>query len=74
MVRELTRTRHPVDLSDTLTNTSLIRRRWRLTGQVQGVGFRPFVYRLARGLALGAGTGRRPPGLRRRCELMFFIC
>jgi hydrogenase maturation protein HypF len=26
----------------------LVRRRWRLGGQVQGVGFRPFVYRAAR--------------------------
>ncbi len=28
------------------------RRRWRLTGQVQGVGFRPFVYNLARRFGL----------------------
>ncbi len=32
---------------------NLIRRRWTIRGQVQGVGFRPFVYRIAREMNLG---------------------
>ncbi|MGD0139479.1 MAG: carbamoyltransferase HypF [Tepidisphaeraceae bacterium] len=34
----------PPHVSDTET---LVRRRWRIAGRVQGVGFRPFIYRLA---------------------------
>lgn len=40
----------------------LVRKRWRITGQVQGVGFRPFVYKLGRdhglvGWVLNTGEG-----------------
>ncbi|MGA2496241.1 MAG: carbamoyltransferase HypF [Tepidisphaeraceae bacterium] len=35
-----------------LDNSSPVRRRWHVTGQVQGVGFRPFVFNLARDLHL----------------------
>lgn len=34
--------------SASIQSAAIIARRWRLRGQVQGVGFRPFVYRLAR--------------------------
>ena len=36
--------------------------RWRMTGIVQGVGFRPFCARLARELALGGGVRNTPRG------------
>ena len=36
--------------------------RWRVTGIVQGVGFRPFCARLARELALGGGVRNTPRG------------
>jgi hydrogenase maturation protein HypF len=38
----------------------LVRRTYRVTGQVQGVGFRPFIYRLASDLFL-SGTVRNDP-------------
>ena len=45
----------------------LERRRLRLSGTVQGVGFRPFVYRLARQLALTGSIGNDEAGV--WCEI-----
>ena len=39
------------------------RRRFRITGQVQGVGFRPFAYRLARQCRLTGWVGNDPRGV-----------
>lgn len=41
----------------------IVSRTWRVTGQVQGVGFRPFVYRLARDLELGGSVRNDPTGV-----------
>ncbi len=35
-----------------ISSNEIVRRRWTLAGQIQGVGFRPFVYRTARDLGL----------------------
>ncbi|NQU75354.1 MAG: carbamoyltransferase HypF [Planctomycetes bacterium] len=40
----------------------VLRRRIEVSGRVQGVGFRPFVYRLATELALGGFVGNDPRG------------
>ena len=40
-----------------------VRRTWRVQGQVQGVGFRPFVYRLARRLGLTGSVRNDPAGV-----------
>ena len=37
-------------------------RRWIVSGRVQGVGFRAFAARMARGLGLGGGTSNLPDG------------
>jgi hydrogenase maturation protein HypF len=41
----------------------IARRRWRILGQVQGVGFRPFVYRLAAQLNLSGFVRNDPAGV-----------
>lgn len=44
-------------------NTQLIRRHYNVTGIVQGVGFRPFVYRLAHELELSGWVRNSPAGV-----------
>ena len=44
-------------------NTQLIRRHYNVTGIVQGVGFRPFVYRLAHKLELSGWVRNSPAGV-----------
>jgi hydrogenase maturation protein HypF len=46
-------------LTDPLHSARAAARRWVLSGVVQGVGFRPFVYRLARRYALGGWVRNR---------------
>jgi hydrogenase maturation protein HypF len=43
--------------------SQIVRCRHIVAGQVQGVGFRPFVYRLARELGLGGGVRNTPQGV-----------
>ncbi|MFW6132906.1 MAG: carbamoyltransferase HypF [Planctomycetota bacterium] len=45
------------------TRDTLIRRRYTISGQVQGVGFRPYVYRLARALGLTGWITNDPGGV-----------
>ena len=47
---------------DRNTDGSLVRRRFDLTGQVQGVGFRPWIYRLASEEKLAGHVGNSPAG------------
>jgi hydrogenase maturation protein HypF len=46
----------------------LQRRRWLVTGQVQGVGFRPFVYRVARQLGLAGWVRNQAGGVVIECQ------
>ena len=46
-----------------ITTASAARRRYIVTGQVQGVGFRPFVFRLARDLRLTGSVRNTPDGV-----------
>ena len=43
---------------------SLIRRRYKISGIVQGVGFRPFIYRLAHELELSGWVSNSPAGVK----------
>ena len=45
-------------------NTRTVRRQLTVAGQVQGVGFRPFVYRLAQEEGLCGGVGNTSDGVR----------
>jgi hydrogenase maturation protein HypF len=49
--------------NDRDARAAVARRRWRITGQVQGVGFRPFVYRAARSLGLTGRVGNDTDGV-----------
>ena len=46
-----------------MTDALRVRRSLRITGVVQGVGFRPFVYSLATSLGLGGHVGNDPSGV-----------
>ena len=52
-----TRLQSPTDPPD--QRSALAARRWTLTGRVQGVGFRPFVYRLAQALGVSGWVRNR---------------
>jgi hydrogenase maturation protein HypF len=53
-----TNTNHPVNPTE-----QLIRCRWQITGRVQGVGFRPLVYRLARRLQIDGAVWNDATGV-----------
>ena len=46
-----------------IANGPKVRRRWRVDGRVQGVGFRPFVYRLASEYHLSGWVQNDPAGV-----------
>ncbi len=48
--------------------SQLVRGRWLVTGQVQGVGFRPFVYRIAKQLELSGSVRNGPDGVVIECQ------
>ena len=52
-----------VSVADRRDGTTIIRHRYKISGIVQGVGFRPFVYRLAHELALSGWTRNTPAGV-----------
>ncbi len=51
------------DHSDGVDGRERIARSFRITGQVQGVGFRPFVFRLAAGLGIAGSVRNDPRGV-----------